>query len=883
MTTNCAGRFPDLCVCKTEFPSVDNYDYETNFATRGIDNRNFRWQDIFVDANYLFLEVTESGGFERNSFASIGGVTGTTGLWAITTGNNTEGTAYLPWYVRGGYTYYIPKSGVKARLENLPSYPAVEDRSNPGAWVAPIEGDNSIGLFCWSQYLPTVFSSPYIVSPTGLDNSEKYQVYLQARNNLTVYPSGFPGVMPPRLKVYLEARTGSTSIGYYDPILNRWANTEPVSWYKVTSNKISEIKFDFQPSSSTLAEADRYVLWIKTDSTGSFITVDDIHIDQYMETNPFTSGFIPESYILQISPDLGWANKDLMLSQKTGHVNPFVKTFGPFSTDDGNLSDNLDGSVTATISLSDFENVINKKYTKYVWRAFATSPNGDMSRASYPQSFDYVGQVLEKDFSVLSVNDDPLSLTKTIVGTKNSRLEIVVDGVSNYPGLEYPTPTTWKVDIQVLTEKQLVKIYGRDDGGATSKIQYIELQNKLYPLTNEYLWNTFDEHGLLMDTKRIPEESNIAYYNRIKDVNRNPAGSNFIGVANSSNRELGLIKIPEAISLSIPKDNFGLSSHSSVFIEFDSVCFRARTNSMVYTEKCYLDPIYHTLKLSKKPVELPYKIVSDSGITIPSSAVSFDIDEDSPSAHRLKINYPQAFGAYINIEYFYVEELLYKHYKTLGELTEQIKKLKDHLGQTLLNIKLNMQLSGGEDCLGLFIDNVDISGDAIYSIPWSKLKIRRISDKQFREYFSNEEYSYKNTKFYSYINELQSNSRTLWGSVEADRDFWDAADSTSMSFDHIPTTMDPDIYDYSTSSGMHSSKKIDSEEIWARRYVGDFGENIENKGLTPDLFQPGVAHTNDLAPSIHVQQTKVIYTDPYRSIISKTRLENNIVIFSGVR
>ena len=48
----CAGRFPDLC--KTEFPAVTNYDYETNYYTRGIDNRSFRWQDIYVEANCLF-------------------------------------------------------------------------------------------------------------------------------------------------------------------------------------------------------------------------------------------------------------------------------------------------------------------------------------------------------------------------------------------------------------------------------------------------------------------------------------------------------------------------------------------------------------------------------------------------------------------------------------------------------------------------------------------------------------------------------------------------------------------------------------------------------------------------------------------------------------
>ena len=883
MSSNCAGRFPELCVCKTEYPAIANYDYETNFATRGIDNRNFRWQDIFVEANYLFLEVTESGSFEKNSFASIAGVTGSTGLWPITTGNVTQTTAYNPWNVFGGYTYYIPTSGVRASLENLPSYSRVPNPGQPRFWVPPLEGNQSIGLFCWSTYLPTIYSSPLQVSPTGIDNNATYQVYLQAKTNFSVYGSGYPGVMPPRLKVYMEAKTGSSTIGYYDPILNKWTVSEPISWYKVPSDRITEVKFDFTPSGSVPATPDKYILWIKTDSTGTFMTIDEIHVDQYMETNPYTTGFIPDSYMLQISPDIGWSNKELMLSQKTGNLNPFVKTFGPYTTSSNNLTDNLDGSVSATLSLLDFEKVINKKYNKYVWRAFATSPNGEMSISSYPQSFDFVGYVMEEDFAITEVVDDPQTLSKTIIGKRSPRLSILVDGNEDYPGLEYPTKTSWKVTVQVLTEKQLVKILAKDDGGATSKLQYVELTNKLYKPTSELLWNTFDDHGLLMDIRRIPGESNIDYYNRIRDVNRSPAGSNFLGIANSSNRELGLSKIDEAIVLGIPKNNYDKSIHSSVFVEFDSTVFRARTSSMQYKERVYLDPIYKTIELSKRAVEIPYKAISDNGIEIPVSKIELDLDEDVPSICRVKIDYPPVLGTYITIEYQYVEEIQYKHYPTLGKLADQIKLLRDELGQPLLTVKLNMRLAGGEDCLGLFIDNAEIFGDGLFAITWSKLKIRRISDKQYREYFSTERYSYKGTKFYTYVNELRSNSRTLWGSVEVDRDFWDAADSTNRSFDHLPTLFDPLIYEYVTSSGSTSSKKLDSAEAWARQYVGNFGEDIQNNGIPQELFQPGVAHTHDLTPSVHIQHTKVVFTDPLRTVISDVRQNNNLIIFSGTR
>jgi hypothetical protein len=865
---NCAGRFPELC--KVDFPSVLNYDYETNYFTRGINNREFRWQDIQVPANWLFVEATRSGDFENNSFANVAGYTGTTGLYLITTGSVADRVSYSPWNVSGGYTVYIPTSGARLTTGNLPQY------TGRARTVNPIQGNQSIGLYCYNYAYPRIYSDIIPVNVTGIQNDKDHQVYALA------YCNFYQGNTP-RAKLYVQALNGTTPIGYYDPVNSIWTPERPSGFYYVPSGKYTEIKFKFSPATSPLAVANGYSVWFETESTGAFITVDELHLDQLMERNPYMSGIIPDGYMVQVSPDLGWHDKRAMMSQASNGSNPFAKTFGPYTVANGNLVDNLDGSVTAVIDEADFKKIVNSNYKKYLWRAFPISPNGALGVEAEPEVFEYVGNRVDKDFIVEEVQDDPLSTIKVIVGKKSERMTILVDDIANSPNLHYLSPYDWKLTVNVLLETQVVKVQGKDEGGATTSPYFLELKNNLYTQQYESLWNTFDEHGTLLDIKRLPQESNDDYKLRIQDVTRNPGGSTFAGVANSSTRELGLIKIPDALTLSVPKDKYGLNLHSSVFVEFGSVYFRTRTSTMIIKEKLFVDPVYMTVTLSKYATEMPISIRTENGINVPISSITFEVDEETPSVCRLKIDYPAAKGMFVDIEYEYYEQLLYKNYPTLGDLEVAISRLTDNTGHSIVTCKSTQLLSGNENCLGLFISFSTLVGDSTFSVAWTPIRIRRISDKFFREYFYTEGKSYRNTNFYSYITELKSNSRTLWGSVESDRDYWDAADNSSKSFDHVPTLMDPEIVSYNTVSPQSGLVPLDSAQAWGRSYVGNRNEDILNAGLDVTLFQPGVAHTSDLMPGIETFYSRKATPEDLRLTVSPTRFDNNFVIFSGQR
>lgn len=62
------------------------------------------------------------------------------------------------------------------------------------------------------------------------------------------------------------------------------------------------------------------------------------------------------------------------------------------------------------------------------------------------------------------------------------------------------------------------------------------------PLQPHSLWNFFDEFGMLFDLKRLKDESNVAFKERILDVFQNKSSSTKEGLLNGIARELGIRK-----------------------------------------------------------------------------------------------------------------------------------------------------------------------------------------------------------------------------------------------------------------------------------------------------------------------------------------------------
>lgn len=823
------------------FPAVNNYDYVDNISTRGINNRSFRWEEVSVKSIYQTNEATTNGSFETNTF---------TGSIITTTGSETG--KFPGWILTGNTNLYVGLSGIT------------------GAFTChPLDGDVAIAMYYSGSSNPPVIQSTLIA--TGQEGpfiiGNKHQLYLLSKLNKGSTAN---------LKAFVRGWSAGSIVSYYDYVDNTWISTEPTGRFKI-EDKINTIKYEFECSSFPSATPDHFDVYISNVSTGTVVTVDSVHVDAYFKKNAFIDYLIPSGYVIQITPDLGWHDVLSMFNSKEPLTNPHLKTLGPFSIDRGNLVDNLDNSVTATIDESDFYNSTTSTFNKYLWRALAVSPNGVIQEGGFPNKFSFLGNSINNNFTVDSVSEDAQSSIKIVSGKKTSIMSILVDGKEDYINLEYPTSTTWKATFYLTSAKLKVTFQGKEEGGASTYIRTIELNTDLFSQNETSLWNVFDEHGLVNDIPRLPNESNYNYSKRIKDVHLNKGGPGFVGIVNGAVRELSLIKVPDGLSISIAKNEYNQPVVSDLFVEVTSYSIRVTCPSFIINENKVIDPVYNTIDLTYLPFDIPtFSTVDNQKIDFTKKKI--EIDSTDPSKYRIKIEGKFDKDTIVNVKYDYYVEFLFKNYLDLNSLYNALNNLRDPSGIKVLDIYISGKLSGNEDCLGLFITSNKVQGKNLISIPWSPVYLKKISDKGFKDYFIKNNETLKQSKFYEYVKELKNNTKIFWGAVETDRDRWDAADSKSLAMDSIPTLFDPPL---SKIIGLGVTGAIDPIDAWSKNYTTKEGYLLRNEGLSNYYFQPGVGYTDHLEPDIYITNTYIEADTSLADSIGPIKNNNNVILFSG--
>lgn len=849
------GRFTESD--NSLFPAISNYNFLDNKLYRGLVDTSFRFEDVSIKSVYLYRELTTSGSFEFSNYTGHRVITNYTGVNYITDSTKlVDPTGFNGWTITGGYTLWLGISGAFYTGGSLSGL--------TGAFRAdPVTNDVAIGLYNHSTVSLATIISKSISTGIELINTGVCQFYSLVRCNYSTGSGEY-------LRATVRGWNSNTVVSYYNPHTYAWELSIPSGFY-IPNNSYKEIKYNLETVDFPAATPTGYDVFVQLLSTGGFVTVDDLHLDSRLKKNAFQDYVLPEGYILELTPDLGWHNILDMFSDDGESNNPYLKTIGPFSESLGNLTDNLDNTVTVTIDPDIYENTINNRYTKYLWRAIAVSTEGTLGLGGLPAKFNYVNEEVFSKFSITSVSSKD-GYTKIIIGTKSDNSIILVDGQESI-NTEYPTSNTWKVTLYVNDIKRTVKLQASYNG-ALSSIKYIELTNTVFEQNQKALWNVFDEHGLLMDLERLPDEPNEDYRTRIKDVYRNRGGSSFQGIVNGATRELGLSKISNALSFKISQ-KFDIEKHPTVSIQIDSTELKITYNNLLYTETVHVDPIYKTIDLSLPMVDIPINCTLDNGKSINTSDIQISTEtHELPHLNRLKILDPECYDKDLVISYNYYMVYNFKDYPTLGSLVDAI-----NISQ-IVDCEMSDLLAGNEDSLGLFISNDNISRGSTFNVEWSPIFLKNISDRAFRE-FKRDTVNYKNSKFYKYVSQLKSNSRVLWGSVEADRDYWDAANRTDLSFEHLPTLMDPPLSEfYTTLDGV--STRIESVESWARGYSGYNSELMKNLGISNIVFQPGVAYGNSLMPT-YQRLESVIEPNKVTNNISFTQLDNSTTIFSGQR
>lgn len=848
--------------CESEgFPAISNYDFETNKAIRGINDRQFRWEDVATESVYQLNEATTNGSFETTSYVPVN----PTGLSLLASGSTTY-SGFSGWVCTGSFVTYVGISGATIHSGQLSGVTS-------SFTVHPLDQNNALGLYCFNTgSRPIVISSTFGTGDEGPVVIEgTHQVYLKAK--LGYGSSG-------NLLTYVRGWSAGNIVAYYNHISGAWQTTLPLENIHPIGSGVEVVKYNFIADDFPAATPDSFDICISNITSGSFITVDDCHIDAYFKKNAYIDYLVPSGYFIQVTPDLGWHN--ILSMFDSNELNPHLRTIGPYIVEYGNLTDNLDNSVTATVDYADLQSVTTSNFKKYLWRALPVTPNGEVGAGGLPQKFSYVGDQVNTLFTVDKIIDDPTSTTKTIIGTKGVTMTVLVDGIANNPGLTYPSTSTWKLVINLSSSTRVLSLQGKDVGGATSSIRRVTLSNPVFNQNTNALWNIFDEHGLVADVERLPNESNYDYSLRIKDKYKNRTGPNFVGIVNGASNELAISKVSDAILLSLSKNIYGVEKTKAAKVEVTSYSIRIEVDSFIVQEKLLVDPVFGTIDLSYRPKDIPIYAELEGAGRLNLKDISIELlQDDYLLVNRFKFIDTSIYGRYVTVTYNYIVEFLFKDYPTLESVINAVNNLTDLSGQKVLSCEINQKLSGNESALGLFISQKTITPTSSAGVDWSPIRLKKVSDRGYRNYFIDDN-TVKDSKYYEYVKELKDGIKIFWGNVEADRDRWDSNVNKTLALDSIPTLFDPPITKMiSMLSGQQ--ERVEAITAWGRSYKGFSEEYLMNAGLTQDVFQPGVAHTNDLTPNIKIYNTSIEIDSSLDSNISDIKNNNNYLIFSGQR
>jgi hypothetical protein len=107
------------------------------------------------------------------------------------------------------------------------------------------------------------------------------------------------------------------------------------------------------------------------------------------------------------------------------------------------------------------------------------------------------------------------------------------------------------------------------------------------------IFNAFDDYGLLLGLKRLPEERNSEYKQRLLDVFVHPGSASYKGIINTVNRELGT-KFTDAITIDVVRDANGVPLAANPLIEIkDGYIYLysgwAKTNPTIELKKSLLN------------------------------------------------------------------------------------------------------------------------------------------------------------------------------------------------------------------------------------------------------------------------------------------------------
>ena len=594
---------------------------------------------------------------------------------------------------------------------------------------------------------------------------------------------------------------------------------------------------------------------------------------------------VPDSYVIQITPDIGWTNVLAMFGEddELGLNNPHRKTIGPLSISAGTLTDNGDGTVTAIVTEKDFEEATIQGYSKYLWRVVPWA-NNNPGLGGLPEKFELISEIKSLDFSVDDIIKETRNPVQVITGKKSSLASITIDDENNPTIFVEQSDTTWRVQFSIDRPQVTFRIKASDSSGNIVGFHNVSIDYESFGQRNIHAWNAFDSHALLASVVRLPGEANESLRDRTKDAFFKRGGSNYTRLVYGTNRELGLNRIDDALALTISKDILGKSSESQVNISSTHTRLSIQAPSYIISdEKIRVDVYQNSIKTSKRIKDI-ISIKTESGRVLSKKEYLLLEKEDWN-----EIQLREKSKGIFSISYTYVEDILYSEYPTLGHVIKKIKEVKNPSGVTTLNVEVSPKISGIEPSSYIYQQNSSISqSQPITVLGVSNLGLFSISNEEWKLSFRDDESKYFDSNYYNYVLELKSQTNIEWGFVVADEDFWDPLESEFYGRTSLEVPMDLRLADYSLGAKIEDRLKFDPLEAYRMNYYYDH-RLLKNQSFPKQVFRSGVGYKKDCVVTVEsilvteeeskVNQNPVI-EEPENTInIEESAVQNIIIRF----
>lgn len=595
---------------------------------------------------------------------------------------------------------------------------------------------------------------------------------------------------------------------------------------------------------------------------------------------------MPDSYLLQITPDIGWHDPLSMFGENSEIRNPHLKVLGPFSIENGSLEDEGDNSVKVTLTDEQIESAIIDDYPKYLWRAVPWA-QGNPGLGGLPASFEWVSTAEQLKFTVDPVVKEKRKSAQTISGTKGTRVNITVESENSPTVFVEQTSTTWKVVFNIDRDVIKFTVVATDEGGSAITRYYVDLTYDSDRQIDGHVWNAFDSFALLASLSRLPMETNASLKERTVDAFTNRGGANYRGLVTSINRELGLKRKDSALLLSRKRNDTGQYVEQEISIDITSTRVSVYASSFtIHDEIQEIDTYYNTVTTSKR-IDNILSVKTVNGQEMPASCYEVSKEIGNTLDNLIKIDC--TYSGLLKVTYTYKEDIFYDQYETVGDIVNQLRLITNQFNDTILDVTLDGTLSGSEKAKYLCKSFSSVNkATPVLAIGWAPVGLFALSDEEFKWSFASNDNTFFDSEFYKFVLELKSQTNIEWGFIVCDKDYWDAVDSNQYGHDNLPTVFDVKLSKYVTAIPIADrTHQFDSYESFRMGYYYE-GSLIKNNGFPQLAFRSGVGSNKDCALSV-VQTTvstaesrvnfNPVVISPAEKIVYDDTIRNHIVEF----